>query len=71
MDQTSLLTEIRDILRESAAEMRTYRTETAEQVKLSIAMQVSQARLYRRVVAVGAVIIVLLTVFVFSYFPRS
>lgn len=66
MDQTKLLEEIRDILRQSADETRAERAEIRERVNLSLQTQLAGARFYRRVVAVGAVLIGLLIVLMFS-----
>jgi hypothetical protein len=74
MDMTpKLLEEIRDILRRDAeeraterAELKQWRADQDARVKLSVDTQVSQAKLYRRVVAIGGVLIVVGVVFIFS-----
>jgi hypothetical protein len=78
MDETTkLLQEIRDILRRDVedraverSELKQWRTAHDARVELSITTQVAQARLYRRVVTVGAVLILALLLILFSVLSR-
>ena len=66
-DELKLLAEIRDAQKEHLAEYRKVTQESLALQKQAIARQEQIARLYRRVVIAGAVLIVFLLVFLFYY----
>jgi len=66
-DELKLLAEIRDAQKEHLAEYRKVTQESLALQKQAIARQEQIARLYRRVVIAGAVLIAFLLVFLFYY----
>ncbi|MBL8728414.1 MAG: hypothetical protein JNM25_08295 [Planctomycetes bacterium] len=63
----ALLEQIRDLQQQHLAEYREQATRSLQLVEESVARQKAHIRLYQRVVAVGAVLIVVLTLFLLSY----